>query len=311
MSKPARGAFTLIEVLVVVAIIALLVAILLPSLSAARDQASSVVCRTRLKELYNGHIYYAQDYKQFFPHYEWWLWDAHPTSWSSPENLGWYTNQHIYDKSGGTWWADSGRWVEYGQIYRYMKNKDVYFCPKDKLRRAGRAIGGGTWGNKPLSSYSSLLEPHNLALGHVQDVNWGNSQFPDATATDFLSIDWIKPKNMAEEAPSGLGQYQAVFASKRFTTTPDHVALLFEEWPNAEGADTLGKADAGAESNQYISMDNATSFPTLGDFMAMRHMGRSNFVYYDGHVATTRKGAEPNWHANGYAGEVLMGASKN
>ncbi|MGB9626491.1 MAG: type II secretion system protein, partial [Phycisphaerae bacterium] len=45
-----RCAFTLIELLVVVAIIALLVAILLPSLAAARDQANAAVCAGRMKE---------------------------------------------------------------------------------------------------------------------------------------------------------------------------------------------------------------------------------------------------------------------
>lgn len=47
----ADGAFTLIEVLVVVAIIALLVAILLPSLTAARLQARGVVCQNHLRQI--------------------------------------------------------------------------------------------------------------------------------------------------------------------------------------------------------------------------------------------------------------------
>ncbi|MBI4580927.1 MAG: type II secretion system protein [Planctomycetes bacterium] len=46
--------FTLIEVLVVVAIIALLVSILLPSLKAAREQARSAVCLSNLKQCLNG-----------------------------------------------------------------------------------------------------------------------------------------------------------------------------------------------------------------------------------------------------------------
>src|SRR5262245_29915916 len=43
------GAFTLIEVLVVVAIIALLVAILLPSLQRARDASRAVMCAASMK----------------------------------------------------------------------------------------------------------------------------------------------------------------------------------------------------------------------------------------------------------------------
>jgi prepilin-type N-terminal cleavage/methylation domain-containing protein len=54
------GAFTLIEVLVVVAIIALLIAILLPSLAAAKRQARAVVCATNLRTICTATHYYVQ-----------------------------------------------------------------------------------------------------------------------------------------------------------------------------------------------------------------------------------------------------------
>ena len=45
-----RSGFTLIEVLLVIAVIALLMAVLLPSLQRARRQAKSVVCQSNLKQ---------------------------------------------------------------------------------------------------------------------------------------------------------------------------------------------------------------------------------------------------------------------
>ena len=57
-SGAEQPAFTLIEVLVVVAIIALLVAILLPSLSEARNQAQAVKCAAGLRQGVTGAILY-------------------------------------------------------------------------------------------------------------------------------------------------------------------------------------------------------------------------------------------------------------
>ena len=59
--------FTLIEVLVVVAIIALLVAILLPSLQSARRQAKVMVCAANLRTAGTGLMYYTQANKDFYP----------------------------------------------------------------------------------------------------------------------------------------------------------------------------------------------------------------------------------------------------
>ncbi|MBP7933901.1 MAG: prepilin-type N-terminal cleavage/methylation domain-containing protein [Phycisphaerae bacterium] len=62
-----RHGFTLIEVLVVVAIIALLISILLPSLTRARGQSQFVVCQTHLKEFGKAISMYSMEYKDTLP----------------------------------------------------------------------------------------------------------------------------------------------------------------------------------------------------------------------------------------------------
>jgi prepilin-type N-terminal cleavage/methylation domain-containing protein len=66
-AKHVRAAFTLIEVLVVVAIIALLVAILLPSLKQARENAKVSVCLSNLNAINKGAQAYIINEKDRFP----------------------------------------------------------------------------------------------------------------------------------------------------------------------------------------------------------------------------------------------------
>lgn len=62
-----RPAFTLVELLVVLAIIALLIAVLLPGLAASRLGARSLVCGSRLQQLGVGLTMYLNDYRDALP----------------------------------------------------------------------------------------------------------------------------------------------------------------------------------------------------------------------------------------------------
>ena len=63
---PRKAAFSLIELLVVLSIISLLMAILLPSLTRARQQARSVVCWSNIRQIYLANVGYASENDDFY-----------------------------------------------------------------------------------------------------------------------------------------------------------------------------------------------------------------------------------------------------
>lgn len=77
-SRRTKTGFTIIELLVVVAVIALLISILLPALSRAREQGRAVVCLSNLKQTTQAFFLYAEDFG-VIP----------GTYWQGPLNLDW------------------------------------------------------------------------------------------------------------------------------------------------------------------------------------------------------------------------------
>lgn len=59
--------FTLVELLVVISVIAMLLAILVPSLQAAREQAKGLICLSRLRQLMLACDVYIQSNDNYFP----------------------------------------------------------------------------------------------------------------------------------------------------------------------------------------------------------------------------------------------------
>ncbi len=154
-AAPKRPAgFTLIELLVVVAIIALLVALLLPSLKAAKENAQRLRCASNLKTLITSLRIYTDENRDWMP----------PANWASMEH---HSDGDIY-RPGWLYNGRSQNWLrklqrrrngwDNGRLWPYINEEEIYHCPRHDV----------TWGLR----YSGVLTSY-LMNGATVDFPTG------------------------------------------------------------------------------------------------------------------------------------------
>jgi prepilin-type N-terminal cleavage/methylation domain-containing protein/prepilin-type processing-associated H-X9-DG protein len=169
-----RSAFTLVELLVVVSIIALLISILLPSLSRARDTARMVKCQSVQKQIGTAFSMYTNE----FP--SWRVPDTMPSDHENAHGDGavrWWANPHFQQTLN----QSSGRvpaWVK-----RAFPFTNGMVCPD-------------AWVNDDQHTHGNWPErrrPHGM--GHNSrgfDAGWGDRQ-------NEIRAHWMEDVEMPSE----------------------------------------------------------------------------------------------------------------
>src|SRR6185503_7949764 len=124
--KANRKAFTLVELLVVIGIIAVLIGVLLPALNKARAQSQSVACLSNMRQLGQALNMFAQEHKGYLP--KAWF-NARPAVTKTTPGF----DVQPQDYSSSDSWGY--RFPMFGWDYvllKYVNNsKGVFQCPTD------------------------------------------------------------------------------------------------------------------------------------------------------------------------------------
>ena len=159
-----RRGFTLIEVLVVAAILSLLVAILVPSLKQARAQANEVTCRHNHHQIHLAIEIYAHDSKGWYPLVDF-------------EN-----NPHRK-------LLDALRAEKSGLI-------DAFYCPQAKIIEP---VAQNTRDYPPVGESTSVIDtPENRELGNISYFYWSMKDRSKWRSTNHKkygeSMDSFRPR---------------------------------------------------------------------------------------------------------------------
>ena len=140
--------FTLIELLIVVAIIAILAGMLLPALASVREKARSVQCSSQQKQLAMAHIAYTDDNKSYFaPNC---VNNSLPADLKGKVNPRWWQSPYLYPYIDGN--QDS------------MLNK-LRLCPSTNLE----AESGHTQTGRPNTSYGMVVNTSTFQMKRWKD----------------------------------------------------------------------------------------------------------------------------------------------
>ncbi len=149
-----QRAFTLVELMVVVGIIALLIGILLPVLGRVRDMAARTACASNQRQLINCVVMYTQDWKGTLPFSNF---DVNG-SYTPPWKTGWlYTSPYNVSLNPPT------KNLETGALWPYLTKSqsgstnivsgvsEIFRCPSDKI------FSNNSTDFKPVQKFSSYV----------------------------------------------------------------------------------------------------------------------------------------------------------
>jgi prepilin-type processing-associated H-X9-DG protein/prepilin-type N-terminal cleavage/methylation domain-containing protein len=255
------AAFTLIELQVVIAIIAILASILFPVFGRARENARRSSCQSNLKQFGTSLVMYAQDYDEYNV-------PAYVGTSTDPGNLA------------------NKPWIEI--LQPYIKSAQVLQCPSE---------GDINGTMPPLRAWRNSLKAVALPLHYAYNPFVGGR--PAFTTAGFEAGGEYGVKTLAQLAsPSETVAITDSAAIMPWRESPARSAgIPPEDWKKVEIAEpSTGTGNDPSRSYSsfmvvYAGIQGSagyTSVSTAYGAPMPRHMGTVNVLWADGHVKAMR-----------------------
>jgi len=240
-------AFTLVELLVVVAVIGLLISILLPSMSRARKQAMATVCVARCRELAVGMNMYLNRYDTY-PVHQWRLGDPDDT------RVRWFTamadllDGYAVQACPATPRWDVGRNNSYGYNYKYLGSARTNEHP-----------------DNPKSPYERYPVKSVRAPGLT-------IAFADCDGTGW-TMSYQPPKPIGDQDPRRLGNHG-------YTLDPTYIPVISEQTLSGDKLEPYAwKNWRSYLSDRHLGKSSAIFADGHGEHIGPRQAYRDNRMW--------------------------------
>ena len=273
-----RQGFTLIEVLVAIAIISLLMAILLPALDKAKDLARGAVCKSNLRNYSIAMMLYLDDNDDMFCEPDMCYFSQ---IGPFPVEAGLTNHLHLRWCNGDIYLREH---PEYGgTLFPYIKEARAFICPTFKRMATGssqdhfyRDFGHQIGNYLPWYNYTM-----NAYLGST------NSSVQNSVVR--RSYEVLQPAqtySFTEESPLVDTQYSVSGLNDTFMV-PGSDSMI-DTWlahPTVNGSPELIKPGPDGVGEPFWDVIAGFHHAPTADFM----QGKGNCAFLDGHVSAHRR----------------------
>jgi len=169
VDKKFRQGFTLVELLVVMAIVGILAGFLLPALSKAQERSAAIVCLNNTKQLLLGWQMYAGDHDDLLPY------NIGMAGSSFRTNLNWVNNVMTWDLSPDN---TNPATITEASLAPYVSGAvKIYHCPSDHALSAIQNAAGWTARVRSYSMNAMVGNAGNFIVNGANQNNPGYKQF--------------------------------------------------------------------------------------------------------------------------------------